>query len=78
MQKMMKKMSKGGLGKMMRGLPGGGLPPGLGWGRTAFNSATYGKPRIARLNAVRPQFFTPVLLHFRCRISKMRALLGQG
>jgi signal recognition particle subunit SRP54 len=30
MQKMMKKMSKGGLGKMMRGLPGGGLPPGLG------------------------------------------------
>jgi signal recognition particle subunit SRP54 len=30
MQKMMKKMSKGGLGKMMRGLQGGGLPPGLG------------------------------------------------
>jgi signal recognition particle subunit SRP54 len=30
MQKMMKKVSKGGLGKMMRGMPGGGLPPGLG------------------------------------------------
>lgn len=30
MQKMMKKMSKGGISKMMRGLPGGGLPPGLG------------------------------------------------
>jgi signal recognition particle subunit SRP54 len=30
MQKMMKKMSKGGIGKMMRGMPGGGLPPGLG------------------------------------------------
>jgi len=29
MQKMMKKMGKGGLGKMMRGLKGGGLPPGL-------------------------------------------------
>ena len=30
MQKMMKKMSKGGIEKMMRGMPGGGLPPGLG------------------------------------------------
>jgi signal recognition particle subunit SRP54 len=30
MEKMMKKMSRGGLKKMMRGLPGGGLPPGLG------------------------------------------------
>jgi signal recognition particle subunit SRP54 len=30
MQKMMKKMSKGGMQKMLRGMPGGGLPPGLG------------------------------------------------
>jgi signal recognition particle subunit SRP54 len=30
MEKMMKKMSKGGLKKMMRGLPGGRLPPGMG------------------------------------------------
>ncbi len=30
MQQMMKKMSKGGLGKMLRGMPGGRLPPGLG------------------------------------------------
>ena len=30
MEKMMKKMSRGGLKKMMRGMPGGGLPPGLG------------------------------------------------
>jgi len=30
MEKMMKKMSKGGMKKMMRGMPGGGLPPGLG------------------------------------------------
>ncbi|MEM7431335.1 MAG: signal recognition particle protein [Pseudomonadota bacterium] len=29
MERMMKKMSKGGLKKMMRGLPGGGMPPGL-------------------------------------------------
>jgi len=29
MEKMMKKMSKGGMKKMMRGMPGGGLPPGL-------------------------------------------------
>jgi signal recognition particle subunit SRP54 len=28
MDKMMKKMSKGGMKKMLRGLPGGGLPPG--------------------------------------------------
>jgi signal recognition particle subunit SRP54 len=30
MQKMMKKMSRGGMKKMMRGLPGGGMPPGFG------------------------------------------------
>ena len=30
MQKMMKKMSKGGMQKMLRGMPGGGLPPGMG------------------------------------------------
>lgn len=30
MEKMMKKMSKGGMKKMMRGMPGGGLPPGFG------------------------------------------------
>ncbi|MCK5326209.1 MAG: signal recognition particle protein, partial [Woeseiaceae bacterium] len=30
MEKMMKKMSRGGMQKMMRGMPGGGLPPGLG------------------------------------------------
>ena len=30
MEKMMKKMSRGGMKKMMRGMPGGGLPPGLG------------------------------------------------
>ena len=30
MEKMMKKMSKGGMKKMLRGMPGGGLPPGLG------------------------------------------------
>ena len=30
MEKMMKKMSKGGMKKMMRGMPGGGLPPGMG------------------------------------------------
>jgi signal recognition particle subunit SRP54 len=30
MQKMMKKMSRGGMQKMLRGMPGGGLPPGLG------------------------------------------------
>ena len=30
MAKMMKKVSKGGMKKMMRGLPGGGLPPGMG------------------------------------------------
>ena len=29
-EKMMKKMSKGGMNKMLRGMPGGGLPPGLG------------------------------------------------
>jgi signal recognition particle subunit SRP54 len=29
MEKMMKKMSKGGMKKMMRGLQGGGLPPGM-------------------------------------------------
>ena len=29
MEKMMKKMSKGGMKKLMRGMPGGGLPPGL-------------------------------------------------
>jgi signal recognition particle subunit SRP54 len=30
MEKMMKKMSRGGMKKMMRSLPGGRLPPGLG------------------------------------------------
>jgi len=30
MEKMMKKMSKGGMKKMLRGMPGGGMPPGLG------------------------------------------------
>ena len=30
MEKMMKKVSRGGMKKMMRGLPGGGLPPGFG------------------------------------------------
>lgn len=30
MQKMMKKMARGGLQKMMRGMPGGGMPPGFG------------------------------------------------
>jgi signal recognition particle subunit SRP54 len=29
MEKMMKKMAKGGMKKMLRGLPGGGLPPGF-------------------------------------------------
>jgi signal recognition particle subunit SRP54 len=29
MSKMMKKMSKGGMGRMMRGMSGGGLPPGM-------------------------------------------------
>ena len=29
MEKMMKKMSKGGMKKMMRGMPGGILPPGF-------------------------------------------------
>jgi signal recognition particle subunit SRP54 len=29
MEKMMKKMSKGGMNKMMRGMAGGGLPPGM-------------------------------------------------
>ena len=29
MEKMMKKMSKGGMKKMMRGMPPGGLPPGF-------------------------------------------------
>jgi signal recognition particle subunit SRP54 len=29
MEKMMKKMSKGGMKRMMRGMPGGGLPPGM-------------------------------------------------
>jgi signal recognition particle subunit SRP54 len=29
MEKMMKKMSKGGMKKMLRGLPGGGLPRGF-------------------------------------------------
>jgi len=28
MERMMKKMSKGGMKKMMRGMPGGGMPPG--------------------------------------------------
>ena len=30
MEKMMTKMSKGGMKKMLRGMPGGGMPPGLG------------------------------------------------
>jgi signal recognition particle subunit SRP54 len=30
MEKMMKKMSTGGIKKMLRGMPGGGLPPGFG------------------------------------------------
>ena len=30
MEKMMKKMSKGGMKKMMRGVPPGGMPPGFG------------------------------------------------
>jgi len=30
MEKMMKKMSRGGMKKMLRGLPGGGMPPGPG------------------------------------------------
>ena len=30
MGKMMKKMSRGGMKKMMRGMPGGMLPPGMG------------------------------------------------
>ena len=30
MEKMMKKMSRGGMKNMMRGMPGGGLPPGFG------------------------------------------------
>jgi signal recognition particle subunit SRP54 len=29
MEKMMKRMSKGGMKKMLRGMPGGGLPPGF-------------------------------------------------
>jgi hypothetical protein len=29
MEKMMKKVSKGGMKKFMRGMPGGGMPPGL-------------------------------------------------
>ena len=29
MEKMMKKMSRGGMKKMLRGMPGGALPPGL-------------------------------------------------
>ncbi|MEM9402966.1 MAG: signal recognition particle protein [Pseudomonadota bacterium] len=29
MERMMKKMSRGGMKKMMRGMPGGGMPPGL-------------------------------------------------
>ena len=29
MEKMMKKMSKGGMKRMMRGMPGGGFPPGM-------------------------------------------------
>lgn len=30
MDKMMKKMSRGGMKRMMRGMPGGGMPPGFG------------------------------------------------
>lgn len=30
MEKMMKKMSKGGMKNMLRGMPGGGRPPGFG------------------------------------------------
>jgi signal recognition particle subunit SRP54 len=29
MEKMMKKMARGGMKKMLRGLPGGGIPPGM-------------------------------------------------
>ena len=29
MEKMMKKMAKGGMKRMLRGMPGGGLPPGF-------------------------------------------------
>jgi signal recognition particle subunit SRP54 len=29
MEKMMKKMSKGGMKNMLRGMPGGGMPPGM-------------------------------------------------
>lgn len=34
MEKMMRKMSKGGMKNLMRGLPGGGMPPGRGGGGT--------------------------------------------
>jgi signal recognition particle subunit SRP54 len=30
MERMMKKMSRGGLKNMLRGMPGGGRPPGMG------------------------------------------------
>jgi signal recognition particle subunit SRP54 len=30
MEKMMKKMSRGGMKKMLRGMPGGGMPRGFG------------------------------------------------
>ncbi|MEX1265492.1 MAG: hypothetical protein WEA08_01125, partial [Woeseia sp.] len=33
MEKMMKKVSRGGMQKMMRGLKGGGMPPGMPPGR---------------------------------------------
>jgi signal recognition particle subunit SRP54 len=33
MERMMKKMSRGGMKNMLRGLGGGGLPPGMGPGR---------------------------------------------
>jgi signal recognition particle subunit SRP54 len=29
MEKMMKKMAKGGMKNLLRGMPGGGMPPGL-------------------------------------------------
>jgi signal recognition particle subunit SRP54 len=29
MEKMMKKMSRGGMKNMLRGMPGGGMPPGI-------------------------------------------------
>jgi signal recognition particle subunit SRP54 len=29
MEKMMKKVSKGGMKRMLRGMPGGGMPPGF-------------------------------------------------